>query len=114
MTSPWMNGDANFHPIARRESDILSPGPSQASVLWDENEDSINNAGLWISSFGTREYGDLPASRHNYGCTMSFADGHVEYWKWKGPWIFKFKGNPTPATPKDRDLPRIQATVPSR
>jgi len=113
MTSPWMNGDANFLHIFRRESDILSPGPSLASVLWDENEDSINNAGLWISPFGIREYGDWPASRHNYGCCMSFADGHVEYWKWKGPWIFKFTGNPTSASPKDRDLPRIQNTVPS-
>ena len=25
---------------------------------------------------------DQPPNRHNYGVTMSFADGHAEYWKW--------------------------------
>ena len=28
---------------------------------------------------------DLPGDRHNNGCNLSFADGHVEHWncKWK-------------------------------
>src|SRR5262249_819884 len=86
MSYPWMNGDAGRIEIARRESDILSPGPSLASVLWDENETSINNSGLSIFPAFDFEWGDLPASRHNHGVTMSFADGHVEYWKWRGPW----------------------------
>jgi prepilin-type processing-associated H-X9-DG protein len=28
---------------------------------------------------------DVPANRHNQGCSFSFADGHVEHWKWKVP-----------------------------
>jgi prepilin-type processing-associated H-X9-DG protein len=28
---------------------------------------------------------DVPANRHNQGCDFSFADGHVERWKWKVP-----------------------------
>ncbi len=28
---------------------------------------------------------DMPANRHNQGSTFSFADGHVERWKWKVP-----------------------------
>ena len=79
MSYPWMNGDPGRREIARKESDILSPGPSLASVLWDENEDSINNAGFGIFPAFDLEWGDLPASRHNRGGTMSFADGHVEY-----------------------------------
>jgi len=23
--------------------------------------------------------------RHNQGATLSFADGHAEYWKWRSP-----------------------------
>ncbi|MEI9864508.1 MAG: H-X9-DG-CTERM domain-containing protein [Limisphaerales bacterium] len=28
---------------------------------------------------------DVPANRHSQGCNFSFADGHVEHWKWKVP-----------------------------
>jgi prepilin-type N-terminal cleavage/methylation domain-containing protein/prepilin-type processing-associated H-X9-DG protein len=111
MTYPWMNGDPGPAEIIRRDTDIHSPGPSQASVLWDENEDSINNGGLGIFSALEHDWGDLPASRHNRGCTMSFADGHVEYWKWYGPWVLTFVHYKIAADPNDRDLPRIQATV---
>jgi prepilin-type N-terminal cleavage/methylation domain-containing protein/prepilin-type processing-associated H-X9-DG protein len=111
MSYPWMNGDPSFEDIVRREADIRDPGPSVASVLWDENEDSINNGGLYISPQGTLKWEDWPASRHNHGCDMSFADGHVEYWKWKGPWIFTFTGWGVPASPQDPDLPRVQATA---
>jgi prepilin-type N-terminal cleavage/methylation domain-containing protein/prepilin-type processing-associated H-X9-DG protein len=31
---------------------------------------------------------DMPSNRHNQGCNLSFADGHVEHWKWKAPLIF--------------------------
>ena len=32
------------------------------------------NAWSWI---------DFPATRHNNGCVLSFADGHAEAWKWR-------------------------------
>ncbi len=112
MSYPYMNGDPNpDFLIFRRETDIINPGPAVASVLWDENEDSINNAGLYIAPPGTLKWEDWPASRHNRGCTMSFADSHVEYWKWRGPWVFNFTYWGVPADPKDLDLARMQRTV---
>jgi prepilin-type processing-associated H-X9-DG protein len=115
MSYPWIAGDPNPPPfrIANRETDIHDPGPSKASVLWDENEESINNGALFISPPGIPKWEDWPASRHNGGCTMSFADGHVEYWKWKGPWVLKFTGWGMPARPDDGDLLRMQTTVPN-
>jgi prepilin-type N-terminal cleavage/methylation domain-containing protein/prepilin-type processing-associated H-X9-DG protein len=45
---------------------------------------------------------DLPSSRHAAGCTFSFTDGHVEFWKWKSGGI-----------PNDsEDLARVQADLP--
>lgn len=112
MSYPYMNGDPNdAFLIFHRETEILNPGPAQASVLWDENEDSINNAGLYIAPPDTLKWEDWPASRHNRGGTMSFADSHVEYWKWRGPWVFKFTFWGVPADPKDLDLARMQRTV---
>ena len=111
MSYPWMNGDPGAVEINRKETDIRSPGPSLASVLWDENEDSIDNGGLGILAAGDWSWWNWPASRHNNGCVMSFADGHVEHWRWKDPWVLKFAGYGASTSSKDRDLARMQTTV---
>jgi len=111
MSYPWMNGDPGAIEINRKETDIRSPGPSLASVLWDENEDSIDNGGLGIYPAGNWSWWNWPASRHNAGCVVSFADGHVEAWKWKDPYVLKFTGYGASTSTKDRDLARMQTTV---
>jgi prepilin-type N-terminal cleavage/methylation domain-containing protein/prepilin-type processing-associated H-X9-DG protein len=109
MSYPWMNGDPGFEEINRKETDIRNT--SLASVLWDENEDSIDNGGIGFYPAGMWAWWNWPASRHSKGGTMSFADGHVEYWKWKDPWVLKFTAYGTATSPLDRDLARVQMTV---
>jgi hypothetical protein len=59
---------------------LKGPGPADAIVLLDESADTINNGCLaWGSSL---TWQDTPACRHNNGCSLSFAYGHVEYHKW--------------------------------
>jgi prepilin-type N-terminal cleavage/methylation domain-containing protein/prepilin-type processing-associated H-X9-DG protein len=113
MSYPWMNGDTGYtiQDINQRETDIHDPGTSLASVFWDEEENSIDNGGIGILPAGDWQWWNWPASRHNLGCTVSFADGHVEYWKWKGPVVFKFTGYGAGTTPQDVDLSRMQTTV---
>ena len=54
MSYPYMNGDVNPpFKIFRKETEILNPGPSLASVLWDESEDSIDNGGFYIAPPGS-------------------------------------------------------------
>jgi prepilin-type N-terminal cleavage/methylation domain-containing protein len=78
----------NPDPSDRRYWHRLSqlPSPTSAFVFIDEHENSIDNANLWINhaSEDWRWY-DFPATRHNYGSVLSFADGHAEPWKWKSP-----------------------------
>lgn len=112
MSYPWMNGDPGAEQINRKETDIRTP--TLASVLWDENEDSIDNGGIGIYPPGTWSWWNWPASRHNFGCTMTFADGHGEYWKWRDPWILKFTSYGASTSTKDRDLAKVQATVGKR
>jgi prepilin-type N-terminal cleavage/methylation domain-containing protein/prepilin-type processing-associated H-X9-DG protein len=112
MSYPYMNGDINpTFKVFRKETEILEPGPSVASVLWGENEDSIDNGGFYIAPPGVWKWENWPASRHNKGGTVSFADGHVEYWRWRGPTVFSFSGYGFPATPNDPDLVRMHKTV---
>jgi prepilin-type N-terminal cleavage/methylation domain-containing protein/prepilin-type processing-associated H-X9-DG protein len=110
---PWMSGnlDTMYTEINQRESDIRDPAPSVASVFFDENEDSINNGGFGVYAAGTWAWMDWPASRHTKGCTLSFADGHVEIWHWRDPYVLVFKGYGYPTPTTDRDLARVQATV---
>ncbi len=106
-------------------SQIGAPGPSKASVFIEEHENSISQSGFFINHpnklliFGTGLWTwiTFPAVRHNNGGTLSFADGHVEGWKWRepntskiasqAPWLFS-----RPAVSNDRDLMRFMQTLP--
>ncbi len=83
--SPWTTGYRIFTNLAS----IVDPSPSECLVFVDEREDSLNDACFLISMEGydpvqtTRTVlVDFPAMRHDGGATMSFADGHVESWRW--------------------------------
>ena len=111
---------------------ILNPSPSKASVFLDEAANSIDNNALGIYSGtdtdphgGTIGYWNLPASRHDKGCIITFADGHDEYWKWHGHWIIDDNALADPGSgpigpgwssasdAKDPDLMRLKETVPA-
>jgi len=110
---------------------IMNPSPSKASVFLDEAANSIDNNALGIfSGTATDPYGgsigywNLPASRHNNGCIITFADGHDEYWRWRGHWIIDNNAIPdtgsgpigpgwnTPSAAADPDLRRLKETMP--
>jgi prepilin-type processing-associated H-X9-DG protein len=59
---------------------------------------------------GTQRWFDLPSNRHGQGANLSFADGHVEHFKWAVPKVFKQWVQPVPAA----ELPdwlRIKACI---
>ena len=102
-------------------SQIIAPGASQSSVFLDEHEDSIDNGACGIYPLGNPAapylgFWNVPATRHGRGATLSFADGHVEHWRWRGTHIFKpvasTKFNATPPPAGDPDCLRVQQTVP--
>jgi prepilin-type N-terminal cleavage/methylation domain-containing protein/prepilin-type processing-associated H-X9-DG protein len=121
-------------------ADILQPRPRGASVFLDEAANSIDDNAIGIfggissrssgsidPSQGNYSYWNVPASRHNNGGVLSFADGHVEWWKWVDHWILEANALPdgsgaqsqsAPARnvatgPGDRDLQRLKLTVPA-
>jgi prepilin-type N-terminal cleavage/methylation domain-containing protein/prepilin-type processing-associated H-X9-DG protein len=68
---------------------INDPKPSLALVFMDEDDNlnnpsnGINDGNIGLRSYPDREWGDSPGRRHDNGATLSMADGHSEYWKWK-------------------------------
>ncbi|HTB85458.1 MAG TPA: prepilin-type N-terminal cleavage/methylation domain-containing protein [Candidatus Sulfotelmatobacter sp.] len=100
---------ATWHMLAKT-SQILNPGPSQKIVFVDENEYSVDDGCFVIYPNGTpsANWFNLPASRHNHGCTFTFADDHAEIWKWHGSAVINYVSAYQAADNSD-DLPRVLA-----
>jgi prepilin-type processing-associated H-X9-DG protein len=67
-----------------RLTDIVSPGAAQRAVFIDIGQQPI---GIEIYAHYLEQIWDkhgVPPLQHSEGTTLSMADGHAEYWKWKG------------------------------
>jgi prepilin-type N-terminal cleavage/methylation domain-containing protein/prepilin-type processing-associated H-X9-DG protein len=89
--------------------------PTALFVFIDTDADEILDSTFGVTSIGDffQDYWlDIPASRHNTrSCNLTFADGHVETWKWA---CTKGGHGPGPHTfsPEDlQDLRRLQQCI---
>jgi prepilin-type processing-associated H-X9-DG protein len=97
--------------------------PSSTFVFIEEHERS-----RWQSSFvvvpagkslvgggsSVTSWVSTPADRHEQGCNLSFADGHIEYWRWYSPKLehdTKMASTVGGKHRDARDLGRLQAVV---
>lgn len=97
-----------------RFTEITQPPPVSLFVLIDTQEEDIWDAtfGIFSSASPWADYWlDLPADRHGRGANLSFADGHVEHWRWHAPKIYQ--GSFWPAYSDDDllDLQRLQQYI---
>jgi hypothetical protein len=87
-------------------------------VFLDEKENSSDNNALGVYWFDlvSRAFGHfLAAARQRNGCVLSFAAGHVEFWKWRRPNILNALGKNAAGNfdfPNDPDVLRLAETVP--
>ncbi len=98
------------------------PAPSRTFAFLDEHQDSIDDGlfGAYDPIHWTEPDADLelktwlemPSDRHDRGCNFSFADGHVEHWRWRWPKVFQ-QDSQRPANDLDKaDLQQLQACLP--
>ncbi len=117
--------DVNDTPFnLRKASRIMNPPPSQAWVFIDEHEMSIDDGIFTIGNpwFAPEAHNDpnrdwwssLPADRHENGANLSFADGHVDRYRWRYHRAIKNFLPPTFAVNKEdlEDLKRLRAGIP--
>ncbi len=100
-------------PAWKRFSEIVRPVPASLFVFIDEHPDTLldsqfgNPVGIPVFA---RIWFDMPSDRHNQAGNLSFADGHVERWRWKAPKTFRYLGQP----PTSADMPdylRVQSAM---
>ena len=67
-----------------RLTDIVSPGAGQRAVFIDKGQ--LVSGGDFFSYYHIPMWfvANPPPKHHRDGVTLSMADGHAEYWKWKG------------------------------
>ncbi|MEO6335393.1 MAG: prepilin-type N-terminal cleavage/methylation domain-containing protein [Verrucomicrobiota bacterium] len=118
--SQSVNGNPSlpYIPTSRKASEIIDPSPSKLFVFLDVHEDEILDSLFGIPTidpgFWTRDvWWDLPANRHRQGCNFSFADGHVERWRWATPKVYRSLPQSIDSGGPDewRDYWRVQSAV---
>jgi prepilin-type N-terminal cleavage/methylation domain-containing protein/prepilin-type processing-associated H-X9-DG protein len=90
----------------------LVPNQSRVFVFIDENESSIDDGYFLLYRDPDSTWPNLPSDRHLLAANLSFADGHVEHWKWKALKRFTTWGQPTASSADLEDLRRIQQALP--
>jgi prepilin-type processing-associated H-X9-DG protein len=90
------------------ENQMRKTSVSDTLVLLDENPLSINDTMCGIFITGDRWW-DFPAVWHSRGCNFSFADGHVEHWRWMDARTVGLSSGAT--TLNNPDLKRLQASI---
>jgi len=82
----------DYIPSFRKLTRISNPDPSTCLVFIDEHADTMYDAlfGMPTEHYdNSKTWWDLPANRHTQGGNLSFADGHIEHWRWKAPKVFR-------------------------
>jgi prepilin-type processing-associated H-X9-DG protein/prepilin-type N-terminal cleavage/methylation domain-containing protein len=98
-------------PTFQNLTQIRSPEPANLFVFLDVHEDQIVDSLFGIPLPGDPLDGiwfDLPANRHNDGCNLSFADGHVEHWKWAVAKVSRSLGQDVAPQEEWRDYDRVR------
>jgi prepilin-type N-terminal cleavage/methylation domain-containing protein/prepilin-type processing-associated H-X9-DG protein len=65
----------------KKRMEISVPGPAQRIVFLDEGRITPDS---YATHYDTEQWWDPPFVRHGDGTNVSFADGHADYWKYKG------------------------------
>jgi prepilin-type N-terminal cleavage/methylation domain-containing protein/prepilin-type processing-associated H-X9-DG protein len=79
-----------FIPTFPKYTEIRNPDPSKCFAFIETHEDEILDTQFGIPvqtvpPWERNQWWDIPANRHNQGCSLSFTDGHVEHWRWRFP-----------------------------
>ncbi|HEU0040001.1 MAG TPA: hypothetical protein VFR76_12085, partial [Verrucomicrobiae bacterium] len=63
------------------DSETAAAGPATLWVIADEHEASIDDGWFLVTMDDSRPFASFPATRHQNGYVLNFADGHTEVFK---------------------------------
>ncbi len=110
VDTSWVQGPK--YPQNKKFSDITRPPPSLAMVFVHESPVTIDD-GYFAIPVTQNIWQNIPASTHGNGGTLTFADGHAEYWAWKESSTAKLNAanQPAPGGAANKDLNRFKDAI---
>ena len=90
---------------------LMEPPPEKVFVFLDVHPDSIDSGGFNLHP-PLSAWEHLPSDRHSQGANLSFADGHVERYRWRSPKIFASTHQFTESPSDLEDFRRLAAGMP--
>jgi prepilin-type N-terminal cleavage/methylation domain-containing protein len=114
--SCYMNGSAvndgqwGIVPLTRT-SQVRNP--STTLTFLDEDISTIDD-GHFLYTATINAWFNVPSWRHSHGDTLSFSDGHTEYWKWRSDLpndTYFATGSPSTDPLELQDITRLQRTA---
>jgi prepilin-type N-terminal cleavage/methylation domain-containing protein len=121
----YMNGKGNSAtPIGEtvtelifpKQSSIQDPGPDKAFLFIDNHRGNTAGGTFSVTQPGDWRWSHFPGARHQNGVNLSFAEGHVEHWRWKEAKSLDLEKNKKwgggEVASGDRDLSRLQECIP--
>ena len=110
-----MSNSINMEQADHFTKDTEIRSPSTLFVFIDTDADEITDPTFGVMPLGgyfQNYWLDIPADRHNTrSCNITFADGHVETWKWKERKGGRLAGSSTISTDDLDDLRRLQYCI---
>ena len=76
-THPGQSGFRTFV----KDSEVAAAGSATLWVLADEHEASIDDGWFLVTMNDSQPFVSFPATRHQHGYNLNFADGHAETFK---------------------------------
>ena len=91
-----------------RENEISTANPASLWVLIDEHQLSIDDGWFLVTMDDSRPFASFPATRHQQGYGLNFADGHVERYKLRDPDSRLLDAPGTQFTARNSDWQRLK------
>lgn len=102
-----------FYPQAKfKLAEVIEPPPSGVFAFIDHHPDSIEAGVFVLEQNPSKAWPSMPADRHGRAANLSFLDGHVEHWPWRGPKVFRQFYALVRDEADLQDLRRLQAALP--
>jgi len=112
MGGPQADTDQYGLVPVHQTSQILKP--STTLTFLEEDISSIDD-GHFLYSAKVNNWYNIPSWQHSHGDTLAFADGHMDYWKWKSelPTATAFGSGASSTDPLAlQDIARLQQAAP--
>ena len=115
--SAYLGADWEFPQMKSKLSEIQNQRPSKIFVFIEEDMLSPWHGGFVVmpldrSILLSANSGSLPGTWHNGGTDLSFADGHVEFWRWSSEKPNSSVSSPSLLRYQLQDVQRLQEAIP--